>query len=46
MIPLIENAGGFINTWNNKDPKLAGNIVASSNMKTPKQLLKMLKPVV
>ena len=46
MIPLIENAGGFINTWNNKDPKLAGNIVASSNMKTHKQLLKMLKPVV
>jgi len=46
MIPLIENAGGFINTWSNKDPKLAGNIVASSNMKTHKQLLKMLKPVV
>ena len=45
MIPLIKNAGGFINTWNNKDPKLAGNIVASSNMKTHKQLLKMLKPV-
>jgi len=45
MIPLIKNAGGLINTWNNKDPKLAGNIVASSNMKTHKQLLKMLKPV-
>ena len=46
MIPLIENAGGVINTWNNNDPRLAGNIVASSNMKTHKQLLKMLKPVV
>ena len=45
MIPLIKNAGGFINTWKNKDPKLAGNIVASSNIKTHKQLLKMLKPV-
>ena len=45
MIPLIKNAGGVINTWKNKDPKLAGNIVASSNMKTHKQLLKMLKPV-
>jgi len=45
MIPLIKNAGGFINTWKNQDAKLAGNIVASSNLKTHKQLLKMLKPV-
>ena len=36
MIPLIKNAGGHINTWKNKDPKLAGNIVASSNLKTHK----------
>ena len=45
MIPLIKNAGGFINTWKNQDAKLAGNIVATSNLKTHKQLLKMLKPV-
>ena len=45
MIPLIKNAGGFINTWKNKDPRLAGNIVASSNIKTHKKILKMLKPV-
>jgi fructose-1,6-bisphosphatase/inositol monophosphatase family enzyme len=45
MIPLIKNAGGVISTWKNKDPKIAGNIVASSNAKTHKQLLKMLKPV-
>jgi myo-inositol-1(or 4)-monophosphatase len=45
IIPLIKNAGGLINTWKNKDAKLAGNIVASSNIKTHKQLLKMLKPV-
>jgi len=45
MIPLIKNAGGYISTWKNKDPKLAGNIVASSNLKTHKKLLKMLKPV-
>ena len=45
MIPLIKNAGGLINTWNNKDAKLAGNIVASSNAKIHKRLLKMLKPV-
>ena len=45
MIPLIKNAGGLINTWKNKDAKQAGNIVASSNIKTHKKLLKMLKPV-
>ena len=45
MIPLIKNAGGYINTWRNLDAKLAGNIVASSNLKTQRQLLKMLRPV-
>jgi len=45
MIPLIKNAGGFISTWKNQDAKLAGNIVASSNLKTHRKLLKMLKPV-
>ena len=45
MIPLIKNAGGFINTWKNQDAKLAGNIVASSNLKTHKKIIKMLKPV-
>ena len=45
MIPLIENAGGFINTWKNKDPKLAGNIIASSQPKIHRRVLKMLKPV-
>ena len=45
MIPLIKNAGGFISTWKNQDAKLAGNIVASSNLKIHKKLLNMLKPV-
>ena len=45
MIPLIKNAGGFINTWKNQNAELAGNIVATSNLKTHKQLLKMLKSV-
>ena len=45
MIPLIKNAGGCITTWDNKHPKLAGNILTSSNIKTQRQLLKMLKPV-
>ena len=45
MIPLIKNAGGFISTWKNKDARLAGNIIASANLKTHKKILKMLKPV-
>jgi|TARA_B100001964_G_C14227932_1_gene598592 myo-inositol-1(or 4)-monophosphatase len=45
MIPLIKNAGGYITTWDNKDPKIAGNIVASSNVTIHKRILKMLKPV-
>ncbi len=45
MIPLVKNAGGHINTWQNKDAKLAGNIIASSNIKIHKKILKMLKPV-
>ena len=44
MIPLIKNAGGYITTWNNKDPKIAGNIVVSSNVNIHKKVLKMLKP--
>ena len=46
LIPLIEGAGGYVSTWKNKNAKLAGNIIASSNQKIHKKLLKMLKPVV
>ena len=45
MIPLIRNAGGYINTWKGKEPKIAGSIVASSNSELHKKILKMLKPV-
>ena len=44
MIPLIENAGGHITTWEGKDPRVGGSIVASSNVKIHKKVLKMLKP--
>ena len=44
MIPLIENAGGLITTWEGKDPRVGGSIVASSNVKIHKKVLKMLKP--
>jgi len=45
MIPLIKNAGGYINTWKGKDPKIAGSIVASSSKILHKKILTMLKPV-
>ena len=45
MIPLIKNAGGYINTWKGKDPKIAGSIVASSSSILHRKILNMLKPV-
>ena len=45
MIPLINNAGGHISTWKNKNAKIGGNIVASSSITLHKKVLKMLKPV-
>jgi myo-inositol-1(or 4)-monophosphatase len=46
MIPLIENAGGYITTWEGKDPIVGGSVVASSNKIIHKKILKLLKPVV
>jgi len=45
MISLIKNAGGCISTWQGKDPKNGGNILASSNLKTHNKILKLLKPI-
>jgi fructose-1,6-bisphosphatase/inositol monophosphatase family enzyme len=45
MIPLIKNAGGHITTWEGKDARIGGSIVASSHMKLHKKVLKLLKPV-
>ena len=45
MIPLIKNAGGHITTWEGKDARIGGSIVASSNMKLHKKVLNLLKPV-
>ncbi len=46
MIPLVKNAGGYINTWKGKDPKIGGSIVASSNKIIHQKVLKLLNPVV
>ncbi len=45
LIPMIKNAGGFISTWKNKNPKKGGNIIASSSITLHKKILKMLNPV-
>ena len=45
MIPLVKNAGGYINTWKGNDPKIGGSIVVSSSNSLHKKILKMLKPV-
>ena len=31
LIPIINNAGGSIKTWGNKDPKNGGKIIAANN---------------
>jgi len=45
MIPLVKNAGGYINTWKGSDPKIGGSIVVSSSKLLHRKILKMLKPV-
>ena len=45
MIPLVKNAGGYINTWKGNDPKIGGSIVVSSSSSLHRKILKMLKPV-
>ena len=43
IVPIVENAGGLITTWNNKNPEKGGNIIATSNKKLHYKLLKILK---
>ena len=30
MIPLVKNAGGYINTWKGNDPKIGGSVVVTT----------------
>ena len=45
LIPIIKAAGGYLNTWNNKDAIKGGNILVSSNKTIHQKFLKLLKPV-
>ena len=33
LIPIIQNSGGSIKTWDNKDAKNGGRIIAANNKK-------------
>ncbi len=43
IVPIVQNAGGLITTWNNKNAEKGGNILATSNKKLHYKLLKILK---
>ena len=43
IIPIVENAGGLITTWNNKSAEKGGNILATSNKKLHYKLLRILR---
>ena len=45
LIPIIKAAGGYFNTWDNKDAIKGGNILVSSNKTIHNKFLKLLKPV-
>ena len=44
LIPIIKASGGISSTWDNKDAKLGGSVLISTNKKIHKQFLKFLKP--
>jgi myo-inositol-1(or 4)-monophosphatase len=45
LIPIIQAAGGYISTWDNKNAINAGNILVSSNKTIHDKFIKLLKPV-
>ena len=45
LIPIIKAAGGIVTTWENYNPKKAGNIICSANKNLHTKIIKILKPV-
>ena len=45
LIPIINAAGGLLNTWDNNNAIKGGNILVSSNKTIHNKFLKLLKPV-
>ena len=42
LIPIVRNAGGCITNWKNKPAEKGGNILATSNRKLHKKILRMI----
>ena len=45
LIPIIKNAGGCISGWRAEPAEKGGNIVASSNRKLHKKILRLIKSI-
>ena len=45
LIPIIKNSGGCISTWKNNSAEEGGNILATSNKKLHKKILKIINPI-
>ena len=46
LIPIIKNSGGCISTWKNNSAEEGGNILATSNKKLHKKILKIINPII
>ena len=44
LIPIIKNSGAIVSNWENQAAENGGNILATSNRKLHKKILKLLKP--
>ena len=44
LIPIIKNSGAIVTNWRNEPAENGGNILATSNSKLHKKILKLLKP--
>ena len=44
LIPIIKNSGAIVTNWKNEYAENGGNILATSNKKLHKKILKLLKP--
>ena len=44
LIPIIKNSGAIVTNWRNEPAETGGNILATSNRKLHKKILKLLKP--
>ena len=42
--PIIKNSGAIVTNWRNEPAETGGNILATSNQKLHKKILKLLKP--